>query len=76
MSNYHAQKIGGANFKSKKELKEFIARNDTVIFTDTSMFDNGGSVTIHDLPEGSIVVGPDPYRDRRWYGAMKKGKIV
>jgi hypothetical protein len=76
MSNYHAKNALGYDFPSKKSLKTAIAAGEPVYFTDTSLFANNGTVTVADLPEGSIIVGPNPYTNRAWYGCMKKGKIV
>lgn len=70
MSNLHARTAHGANFTSKKALRDALAAGDPVYFTDTSLFANRGTLTLAQLTPGDVVVGPDPYRDRRWYGAV------
>lgn len=60
----------GASYKTKKDLKAAVGQS--LRYEETSMFgseyrDNGTF----------CVVGPDPYRNRKWYAevTMKGGKI-
>jgi hypothetical protein len=76
MSNFHATTEDGENFKSKKSLKEAVARGDKVFFTDTSAFGNRGTIGVADLRPSDMVVGPDPYKARNWYANVKNGKVV
>lgn len=65
--------INGRLAKSKKAVKEAWKDNpDSVEVACTDMFHSfGGSP--RDLPEGDhYFVGPDPERDRRFYGSIKK----
>lgn len=60
----------GANYKTKKELKEHIGK--PLRYIETSMF--GPEYK----PDGNLtVVGPDPYTNRKWYAniIMKHGLI-
>lgn len=53
----------GANYPTKKALKESIGKRLRVI--ETSMFGNEFQ------PDGvNYVVGPDPYTSRKWYAAV------
>jgi len=70
MSNFHAT-LGGRNFPSKKALKDAVEAEQPVAFTDTSAFSNRGTVKAAELTPSDVVVGPDPYRDRRWYANVK-----
>lgn len=77
MSNFHAQDSEGNNFKSKKALREAVARGEVVFFTDTSAFNNRGTLTgISGLSSSDVIVGPDPYTARNWYGNVRNGKVV
>lgn len=61
----------GAPYKSKKELKENVGK--PLRYIETSMF--GSEYT----PNGTVtVVGPDPYRNRKWYAnvTLANGIIV
>jgi hypothetical protein len=53
----------GASYATKKALKESVGK--PLRFIETSMFGaefrSNGSLT---------VVGPDPYRDRRWFATV------
>lgn len=60
----------GANYKTKKELKESIG--SPLRYVETSMF--GPEYT----PNGTFcVVGPDPYKNRKWFATvtMENGVI-
>jgi len=60
----------GANYRTKKELKE--AKGKPLRYTETSMF--GAEYD----PDGKFcVVGPCPYTSRKWYAevTMKDGLI-
>jgi hypothetical protein len=64
-------------FASKKALREAVAARgaDNVTVTDTSIFDNKGTVTVASLAGTSaVIVGPDVHRDRRWYANAKVKK--
>lgn len=77
MSNFHAKDSEGGNFKTKKSLREAVARGEVVFFTDTSGFNNRGTLTgISGLRDGDMIVGPDPYRARNWYANVRNGKVV
>lgn len=76
MSNYGAQHADGSNFKSKKALREAVAAGESVIFYDTSAFNNRGNPSAAELSPIDVVVGPDPYTDRRWYANVKNGKVL
>jgi len=60
----------GANYPTKKALKESIGR--PLRYVETSMF------SPEYKPNGTFcVVGPDPYRNRKWYAevTMENGLI-
>lgn len=57
--------------KSKKAVKEAIAAGELVTVEATSMFGNEYDGPVAEAPPGTITfVGPDPYRDRRFYGTI------
>jgi len=61
----------GARYKTKKALKESVGK--PLRYIETSMFGSEYN------PNGTFcVVGPDPYRNRKWYAevTMKDGLIV
>lgn len=76
MSNLHATDQDGRNFPSKKALREHVAAGKPVTLVDTSAFNPRGTVALADVQPVDVIVGPDPYRDRRWYANIKKGKVV
>lgn len=76
MSNFHARDRFGANYPSKKSLREAVAAGDHVSFEDTSGFSNRGTVTWELLSPSDVIVGPCPYTKRSWYANVKKGKVV
>lgn len=80
MSNFHAKDaITGRNFPTKKSLREAIAnpqQRPYVLFTDTSAFNNRGTVGVDGLSASDVIVGPDPYTARNWYANVKNGKVI
>lgn len=77
MSNFHATDNRGRNFKTKKALREAYADDPTQVeFADTSAFNPRGVLNGAELTPIDVIVGPDPYRDRRWYANVKNGKVV
>ncbi len=68
-------------FTSKKALREAVAEHgaDNVMVTDTSAFDNKGTVPVSALTDTTaVIVGPDVRNDRRWYAnvKIKNGVVV
>jgi hypothetical protein len=68
---------------TKKLLKTLLmADESSVIFDQTSMFDNGyqQDLEVNDIKDGDmlVVVGPDPFSKRNWYANVgwKNGKVV
>ena len=66
----------GKKFRTKKALREAVAANQSVVFIDTSAFNNRGTVRAADLRESDVVVGPDAYTQRSWYANVKQGRVV
>lgn len=64
--------INMARPKSKKALKEAIAAEVAVYAEATSFFGNEFDGLIYNLPKTQkvVFVGPDPERDRRFYGTI------
>jgi len=59
----------GSYRKTKKELKEQVGQGISAgRFVETSLFGN-------EIPESGTgkftVVGPDPYRNRKWYATVE-----
>jgi hypothetical protein len=60
---------------SKKALKEAVKADATKVrFYGTAAFGPGFDGTAADIPAGHIlvVVGPDPYRSRKWYANVAR----
>jgi hypothetical protein len=74
--NFHARDSAGQNFRTKKALAEAIKAGEDVTFTDTSLTDNAGTVKQSMLHLTDVVVGPDPYKERRWYANIRYGKVI
>ena len=70
--------IGWNRPKSKKEVKEAILASKPVRLEATSIFGNEYDGLVADAPDGTYTfVGPDPSRDRRFYGTIKKqGDVI
>ena len=72
--------VDGNRPKTKKELKDAIAANVLEVSLEaTSMFGNEYDGCLNEAPSGNYyVVGPDPYRSRKWYAhiAISGTKIV
>jgi hypothetical protein len=68
----------GKRFKSKKALRDEIAAGGEVYLEATSVFGNEWGGALSEAPDGDFfIVGPCPYRDRRWYAHVtKKGDVV
>lgn len=67
--------INGERPKSKKQIKEAVAENLSLVDIEaTSM--NGGEYggPLVDAPDGTMIVfvGPDPYKSRKFYGTITK----
>lgn len=74
--NFHARDSRGSNFRTKKALAEALKAGEAVTFTDTSAFDNAGSIPWTGLLPTDVIVGPDPYHKRDWYCNVRNGKVV
>ena len=72
--------VGNRRPASKKAFREAVqADADNCWLEATSVFGDEYSGTVADAPSGTYsVVGPDPYRDRRWYATVTKrdGKVT
>lgn len=73
--------IDGRRPKSKKAIKEAVAASPEQVEAEaTALIGHEFSGSIVNMPEGEKVafVGPDPYRDRKFYGTITKrgGKLV
>ena len=72
--------ILGLRPKSKKIIKESVAADPSrVRLEGTSMFGGDYDGPVSEAPNGTYnFVGPDPYRDRRFYGniVVKDGKVT
>jgi hypothetical protein len=65
----------GKRIPTKKQLKEMLkADPESVVFDKTAIYDGAGTLQLHELGDGEIlsVVGPDPFRDRKWYASVRK----
>lgn len=57
--------------KTKSALKVAVKMNDPVSLEATSMFGNEYGGDVYSAPDGTYyVVGPDPYRERKWYATV------
>ncbi len=66
--------IGAGRPKSKKAIKDTIAEGNgfLVRLEATSVFGNEYSGRVVDMPQGvtHYFVGPDPYKNRKFYGQI------
>jgi len=65
--------VNGQRCQTKKALKEAAAQGRVISIECTSMF-GGYDGDSKDAPVGKTftVVGPDPYRSRKWYANIKR----
>lgn len=76
MSNYQAY-VQGEKPRHKKALREAVEQRPHVVaFEDTSYVDNKGVVTLDELEDGAVIVGPDAHTQRQWYARLVDGKVV
>lgn len=66
--------VNGRRPKSKKAVKEAVAENPhKVRIEGTSVLGSDYDGPVSDMPDGEITfVGPDPYRERKFYGTIVK----
>jgi hypothetical protein len=67
--------INGQRPKSKKAIREAVESDPgTVRVESTSLFGNEYNGFLDVAPEGTMVVfcGPDPFRNRKFYGTITK----
>lgn len=80
MSNLYAVDAEGNEFASKKAFREFVRdAGDSVYFEDTSAFNSRGQFVGTDNPllsSSDVIVGPNPWRNRKWYANIRNGKVV
>lgn len=80
MSNLFATDADGNEFASKKALREFAsAAPDSVRFEDTAAFGGRGVFWGIDNPlitSSDVIVGPNAWRNRKWYANIRGGKVV
>ena len=64
--------VKGKRPTSKKAIREAVSADpDSVVVESTSMFGGfGGHLTAAPIGTEVNFVGPDPYRDRRFYGTI------
>lgn len=63
--------------KSKKEIRERAKSHpEQVLVESTSIFADAGTTPISELSRKVTFVGPDPYKDRKFYGTIHpSGKV-
>lgn len=65
--------INGKRPKSKKQIRESLqSQSDKINLEATSLFNNerDGSILEMSPGESVLIVGPDPYTDRRFYAKL------
>jgi len=76
----HVTDAEGNEFKSKKAFREFASEApDSVRFEDTSFHGSRGVFWGTDNPlltSSDVIVGPNAYRNRKWYANIRNGKVV
>lgn len=69
---------GVEGFKTKKDLRTAVQTDPSEVFVfGTSLFGDEPSGSVEEVLQvrsSIIVVGPDVYRDRRWYANVDRGK--
>lgn len=68
----------GTRFASKKALGESVKAGQIVFLEATSVFGNEYDGALDHAPDGTYyVVGPDPYKSRKWYAqVIKQGSTI
>ena len=64
---------------TKKALKEAVKANPSAVrFRDVGGLNASFHGSVEDLPAHATltVVGPDPFRNRKWYASVKQGKVT
>lgn len=75
MPNYGVTDRDGKNFPSKAALKRAIAAGEQVRVYSTSAFTPVLPLPqLTDLTPVDVIVGPDPFTKRDWYGNVKEGR--
>ena len=60
-------------FASKKALTDAVKAGHTTYLEATSVFGNEYDGPLRQAPDGAYyVVGPDPYKSRKWYAQIVK----
>lgn len=70
-------RFDGAPVRRKGDLRRLVAEDPSqVVFLNTSAYGDKTPITMAQIPEGHylIVVGPDPYNDRKWYAQVRLNK--
>lgn len=63
----------GANFKTKKALREAVAAGERVTYLDTS---TNVVLPASAIRPSDVIVGPNPYTKRDWYANLNSnGRI-
>ncbi len=71
--------LDGAPAPTKKALKEAVKNTpEVVLFQDVGGLNKPFYGGLLDIPQGTTltVVGPDPWRNRKWYASVKNGKVT
>lgn len=65
-------------FASKKALTDAVKAGHTTYLEATSVFGNEYDGPLREAPDGAYyVVGPDPYKSRKWYAQIvKSGDMI
>ena len=64
--------------KFKKDLRNAVANDpSTVWFESVGGLFSSFSGGVDDIPDGTvlIVVGPNPWQDRRWFATVAEGRV-
>lgn len=63
--------IGHSRPKSKKAVKLAVAESPASVVIESTSIMGGYHGNVENAPDGDyLFVGPDPYRDRKFYGTI------
>lgn len=72
MPNYGVTTADGGLFTSKAAFRRAVEAGEPIKVVVTSAFENVfPPKQLHDLLPSDVIVGPDPYTKRDWYGNVK-----
>ena len=74
MSNFGT--VDPYRFHTKGALREAVKQGEDPEVYDTSVHNCRGTIKVSELQPSDVIIGPNVYKNRKWYANYKNGKIV